>query len=496
MCALQRVSFVFAAATMVALSGATGFGADLSSVDVGGANGKWESLPGMVRLFRSGGGVEWVPGARVADPTDPTKDRTVRWWENGECDNQLLHVSHSIDIPELQYDVRTADDFLLRAGCWYHIHTVTVMMATTSEAPQFGLEFYTDCNGQPGEALDLTGELDGSPFDGSRFSEYEIELTGVGTDAFEGLFFYKVTFLVDGFVDGYRRLWLSPFGEGLGEYYWVSANDGKIQGRKGQYLDIFGDWNEIDAPCLTCGNYCTDFCFEIDGQECKVLKDNSHYAVEMGPAMHGPPNIAGHGPLFFYGAADDFQVPPGGDLEICKLQIWVASNCVQQIEAALLEGECERPVGDPIPLGPPQEIRNVTALDGVPSHRGLPVYRVTWASNSNLPDLQGGRSYWIQVGFYGSTSSAARGYWLFRAEDECDGINIDPARFRYANRGYPQFTPYEIVHNVNRRVDHAFKLWTNPKPVECPEEEPDTGSPGLAPTEKLRGAHLAFPSGR
>ena len=437
-----------------------------------------------------------VTEARVADPTDPTKDRTVRWWDNGECDYRLLHVSHSIDIPELQYDVRTADDFVLREGCWYHIHTVTVKMATTASTPQFGLDFFTDCNGRPGEPLDLTGEIPGSPFGGSAFYDYELELTGVGTDDFEGLFFYEVTFLVDGFVNGYRRLWLAPFGEGLGEYYWASANNGKIQGRKGQYLDIFGDWNYIDAPCLTCGNYCTDFCFEIDGQECKVLKDNSNFATEMGPAMHGPPNIAGYGPLFFYGAADDFQVPPGGDLEICKLQVWVAANCVQQIQAALLEGECLTPVGDPMPLGPPQEIRNVTALDGVPSHRGLPVYRVTWASNSNLPDLQAGRNYWIQVGFYGSTSSSARGYWLFRTEDECDEINIDPARFRYANRGYPEFTPYEIVHNVNRRVDHAFKLWTNPKPEDCPDTEPVPGTPGLTPVEKSGGMHFAIPNGR
>ncbi len=421
---------------------------------------------------------------RIPDPTDPTKDRPVQWWDNGERDDRLLQASQSAN-GLFPFEVRTADDLLLQKGCWYHLQTVTVVLASYAETPVFALEIYEDCDGKPGDLLDLTGEIGGSPFDGTPFLDYSSLEIAVGTENFEGLVFYEVTFVVNGFVDGYRRLWVSPYGIGEDQTFWVSANEGLIQGVKAQYKSDDAPWEDIDASCVNCEPLCTDFVFEVDGQVCKVLKDNSNFETVVGPALPGAPNIAAFGAKYAIAAADDFQVPQGDSLQICKLQVWVAANCIELIHGSLYMNECDMPVGDPIDLGPPQEIRNVTTLDGVPAHRGLPVYRVTWANNSNLPDLQPGRNMWLSMGFHGAVHASNRAYWLFTEQTECEELNINPARYRHPYLGVPVFTSYEFVFGVLQARDHAFKLWVNEDPENACDDggitPQDTGNP-VTPT--------------
>lgn len=455
-----------ATALMVAALGATAFGADSVQFQPGSDLAQqWNNMP---RRAITNFTVTETPQARVDDPSDPTK-RSVEWWNNGDRDNNVALRSQTDDWESF----RVADDFFLQEGCWYHIHEVTVVMCVSVEAEirNYGLEFYTDCNGVPDQLIL------------GPYLEFTEEQIGLVDD--EGLVLYQVTFKVGEFLPGYQRLWLSPYGIGnIGEYFWVSSNDLHVQGRKAheRYMDF--DWTPVDADCAFCEVFCTDFFFTIEGQVCKVLKDNSDYVTSAGPAVAGIPNLAQSLIPFKTAAADDFQVPPGKDQEICKLKVWVASNCIEFIRGGLFENECDAPTGDVIELGAPFSIE---LLEGE-AHLGLPVYLVTWVNNENHPVLEAARNYWLAISFPGATNQNHRAYWLYKAPNSCTTLNINEAHYRRANSAFMEFTPYSLIPVVGFATDHAFKLWTNPVPHVCDDDDDDTsGQNPITPGGKIIG---------
>lgn len=441
---------------MVAALGATAFGAQPANIASGqNLSDQWQNA--RQTSVRNLTAID-VATARVEDPTDPTK-RSVVWWDNGERDNNLAVLSQSIG-GEFPFEQFVADDFFLQKGCWYHFNKITVVFMVWDDEPRnYALEILTDCDGLP-DASFL------GPY--TTFTETEI---AQGTGNLTGFTFYQVEFEINEFVKGYERLWLKPYGvSDDGQYFWVSANDLLVQGRQGHVQFDGGEWLPVDEECVFCDPVCTDFAFVIEGQVCKVLKDNENYITTGGNALVKAPNLTGSNVPFAFAAVDDFQVPPGRDQQLCKLKVYVASNCIELIRAALYENECDMPAGSPIELAAPAEIN---LIEGA-SHKGLPVYEVVWVNNENQPLLSAGRNYWLAISFPTNLIGTHRAFWLFKAENTCETININPAKFR--GKDVPTFTAYEDISDVTelggRATDHAFKLWTNDVPC---EENGDSG---------------------
>lgn len=476
----SKCQMVKPAATVLlsAMLGTTAYGADSVQFASGANLGEqWENV-----TRTSIRDLTWIdtPDARNVDPIDPNK-RSVVWWDNGERDTNLAVRSQDASGGPFGFTAFVADDILLQEGCWYHFDTITVVLCVMDDtAPrQYGLDIYEDCDGVPF----------GSPiYTFTSFNEVEV---GQGTGDLEGFTFYAVTYDINEFIPGYERLWLSAYGISQdGEYFWLSSNDLLVQGKQGHFQIEGGPWLPVDEECVLCDPVCTDFNFVIEGQVCKVLKDNSDFITTGGPALSGIPNLTGSPIAFDIVAVDDFQVPPGPDQQICKLQVWVASNCIELIRAALYANECDCPTGDPIPLSDPFEIE---LLDSE-SHKGLPVYKVTWVNNENQPDLMNGRNYWLAISFPGNLEQSHRAYWLFKNNPTCEAININPAKYRNPFKGFPEFTPYENVPytppaweelgDPTRATDHAFKLWTNVPDV-CEDDDDGTSPQGVATPNRI-----------
>lgn len=360
------------------------------------------------------------------------------WWDNGAFD--IVGALNSQELYDanqnLIFRALVADDFFLKFGHCYVIESVEVYFAIfgTPGTPNVELRIYDDCNGKP--AAEAYGP----------FGEATYENFGPIT-AWPGFNLYRVRWTLNRFEHGFRRLWIVPVGQGQGLYYWLTANNGGIQGVQGQYLSPqygYPEWTDVDdvgdCPTDTCSLPCTDFTFRICGKVCWLLKDQSDFDLAGLSSIAFANNL-----LFGNRAVDNFQVPPGDVIELCRVEAWMATNCdPARAFMEIYENLCDAPAGAPIVLEDPEfellcEAGAQSGDDCAPLlYDGLPVYRFSFTCPEVY--LQPGRNYWLSLSALGVGSPHERAIWLFRQQSDCH-ICITEGRWRSLYLGFPDFTP-------------------------------------------------------
>lgn len=387
---------------------------EAATPDIGTARAEVENAPKHVS------GVLLPPRpADFGDEEAPFPDGSL-WWDNGECGEPAEALFSQIG-PGGFFQL-VADDFLL-TGDWFEIETVTVqMLVSDNVTPDVGLRFFSDCNGKPDEILD-------------EFDAVNVTPLGAATvPAWAGLMtftVYEVEFRPNVFVEGPRRLWLSPFGKGTGMYYWLGANDGLIQGVQGQLqLMEGGMWKDAEQ-CSSCGVVpCSDYCFDIEGRICMLLKDNREPDFTKGVASAGLTQDSE--PILR--AADNFQLPPGQLRKICRLELWFATNCPpDETYLELYANDCADPVLESreVLLDSNDEVALPFVIDTgevLPSPNGfgsgLPIYKLVWTDIAK--ELEPGRNYWISPVAELKNQPGGQGAWILRQIYDCGDESLYP----------------------------------------------------------------------
>ncbi len=390
-------------------------------------------------------------------------------WSNGDLDG----VS---GLASQQSLAETADDFVLEEGAYYQIDKVELVMAVLPNGPvEAQLRFFEDCNGKPGLQL---------------ASYPSTEAINIGTNPnFPGLTFYRFIFNDLGiFQAGGVRLWVSPLGSANGLYFWLTGNNGIIQGGPGQYRSAgygYPDWTSVDDLCSQCFGICTDFNFRVCGKACWLNHDSSDYSPDGFPSQ-GFPGL----PIYLSNSFDNFQIPPGEIVSVCRLEAWLATNCdPNRVYIELYENDCDSPSGIPLKLDrftPGWQTPELVMDNGAPCLvQGLPVYK--FVIECPGIELRDGQNYWLTVALHWFGSPHEHAIWLFGPEGDCEDlvddaalgggaeylIQITEGRYRSDFLGVPYYAPISEVLNddpqsvgftestlLDRR-DFAFRLWTS-----------------------------------
>ncbi len=393
------------------------------------------------------------------------------WWDNGSYDGvNALNSQEVYNNGNLIYSAVVADDFFLKFGKCYVIESIEVEVAAfgiPQGIPTVNLRVFDDCNGKPAGPA-------------APFQEYTLpQFTDLGPVAgWPGFNRYRLRWEINLFEYGYRRLWIAPVGQGQGLYYWLTANNGTIQGVQGQYKapqNGFPNWTDTDditqdCPSNDCWDHCTDFAFRICGKCCWLLKDQSQYDLAGLSSIAFANNV-----IFGTRAVDNFQIPPGDPLEICRVEAWMATNCGEAF-MEIYENLCDSPTGSPIVLDKPDR----EALPGV-FFDGLQVYRYSFTCPGTI--LAGGRNYWLSMAALGVGTPHERAIWLFRVKSECH-ICITEGQWRSFFLGFPEFTPVSNPGLAGEPRDFAFRLYVAQPEVEVgggpnPGSEPAVPTPGF-----------------
>lgn len=388
-------------------------------------------------------------------------------WSNGEVDG----IS---GLASQQTLAETADDLVLEDGGFYQIDQIELVMAVLPNGPVSAqLRIFDDCNGKPAAQL---------------ASYPATDVTSLGTNPnFPGLTFYRFVFGDLGiFEPGGKRLWISPQGPATGLYFWLTSGSGLVQGVQGQYRSPaygYPNWTDVDALCSTCFGFCTDFNFRVCGKVCWLIHDSGDFSKD-GFVSRGFPGL----PIYLSNSFDNFQIPPGENASLCRLETWIATNCnPNRIYVELYDNDCDSPSGLPVKLDvntpgwqPPEQVFD----DGQPCLvQGLPVYKIVFECPG--VELREGRNYWLTVALHWFGSPHERAFWLFGPEGGCGQqmnqstlgggaeyrVDITEGRFRSDFLGLPDFTPIsEILNDDSQAVgvggsneedqrDFAFRLW-------------------------------------
>ena len=393
-----------------------------------------------------------------ATPVDASGGSTsVPWWDNGACDEITAHLSQAGDTDNFC----TADDCFLKPGFFAFVDEVRVIFAVdnryneTMNKPSFKLTAYADCNGQP----------DTSSVAFTITDPDDISYGLIGAAPWPGFSLWAVSYSVGEFV-GEGRAWLCPQGCGEladGFYYWVSANNGVIQGAMAHIKNNAEPWQDV-LEC-DCPGICTDMCLTITGHVCCLLKNNMPYDPTGGATS-----------LQLFGAqvdtaraADNFQVPPGDPIEVCAIEAWMATNCpLDKIFVEIYENDCDCP-GDLVCV-----IDVTTDEDGdgkadypiaTPtgdSYLGCDIYHLFWPEISRVV-LEPGRDYWISVVAQGTGSILDKAYWMYKTlstANPCDNICITEGKVKDPFvAGLEMFTFVSVATSGEPR-DFAFKLYS------------------------------------
>lgn len=388
-------------------------------------------------------------------------------WLNGEVDG-VSGLASQLSLAE------TADDFVLEEGAFYQIDKVELVMAVLPNGPvEAQLRFFEDCNGKPGLQL------------GSYPST---EAINIGTNPnFPGLTFYRFIFNDLGiFQEGGVRFWLSPQGPANGLYFWLTGNSGIVQGSQGQYRSAgygYPDWTSVDDLCSECFGICTDFNFRVCGKVCWLIHDNGDYSLDGFPSQ-GFPGL----PIYLSNSFDNFQIPPGEPVTLCRLEMWLATNCdPNRVYIELYDNDCDSPSGTPITMDrntpgwqTPERVMNGDLPRTV---QGLPVYK--FVVECPGLELRDGRNYWLTIALHWFGSPHEHAIWLFGPEGDCEEFDaaalgggaeyrilITEGRYRSDFLGVPYFAPISEILNddptavggdyptMSKRRDFAFRLWT------------------------------------
>lgn len=374
------------------------------------------------------------------------RNTTDCWWNNGNADSLGGLISQTLN----GFNARVADDFILEAGQYHLVTEICVCMAISANvtSPDVCLELYTDCNGAP-DTLAVTYCEDSDPDTAAT-----VVYTNQGPiTAFPGFNLWEICFLVDRFDlgddSGCSRFWLSPFGRGTGSYFWLSSNNGIVQGHQGVFRNSVGisDWTNVDEA----NNFrrCTDFCFRICGKVCFIVKDQSNYELA-GLSSIKFPNIINAGAR----SADNFQISSRHiSLEVCRIEAWLATNCDPEKAFAEIYGnQCDLPTTVLYTLSDASITETGETFDG------LPVYCFRFDCPGIL--LAGGLNYWFSIVAIGGGSLGENAVFLYRAKvPGCMDIHITEGVYKNEFANFPTFTPVSHEDLANEPRDFAFRVY-------------------------------------
>jgi hypothetical protein len=394
-------------------------------------------------------------GLTLEDGTPLTVINAVNgplWWSNGGPD---LGPSGNAQASQVfgTFDARTADDFVITECTWVHMDRIELVMAVSSQTtPAAELIWYDDCDGKPGTVIEVF------PMESA---------TAVAGSPWPGFTLYNMTFLIDRFLDGPQRIWITPIGNGAGQYYWVSADTFPIvQGVQAQYkAAAFGypDWTDVvDVINL---EQCTDFNFSIYGDCCYRIQDNGDYDLVGVESLKFPNQMP-----FGARGVDNFQLRPGtGPVELCRIEGYLATNCdPSRTIVEIYANDCDRPGALLATLEDPIVIDTGDVYAGNPS---IPVYCFVWQAKGTLLALDEGQNYWISVVAVGTGNINERGYFLFKQKETC-GISITEGLYKNPFFGFPEFTPVSDPALGGQARDFAFRVYGK-----CPNDMPGTSVP-------------------
>ncbi len=404
----------------------------------------------------------------VQDASGPIETPCRVWWENGAFD--LVNALNSQELRDannnLIFSAVVADDFFMKFGVCYYTEAVEVEFAAfgiPNGIPNVNLRFFDDCNGKPA---------------GQIFTEFkDPQFTNLGqVPGWPGFTKYRLRWNVNLFEYGFRRIWITPVGQGQGLYYWMTSNSGTIQGVQGQYKapqNGFPDWTNTKDVVPNFG-ICTDFAFRLCGKCCWELKDNSQFDLA------GLSSIAfANGIIFGNRAVDNFQVPPGNPWEICRIEAWMATNCdTKRAFMEIYDNLCDSPTGNPIKLINP----DVELLPGV-FFDGIQVYRFSFTCPGTI--LSPGRNYWLSMAEIGVGTPHERAIWLFRRKSACH-ICITQGQYKSLFLGFPEFTPVSHPGLAGEPRDFAFRIFVTEPVAATPPGTP--AEPPVAPTPVSSGS--------
>jgi hypothetical protein len=383
-------------------------------------------------------------GATLPD-VQPVFNGTSLFWDNGPLDNVTAHLSQRTPIGSFF----AADDFFIKHDFWACIDTLTVCFAVSDTIdgvmtkPTFGLTVYNDCSGRP----DTVAYEESDPA--------KIHATLVGPSAFAGFNLWTVTIEIHQFVDGYQRPWISVFGVGDlqdAQYYWLSANNGLIQGAQAQLKNGAEPW--MDVQTCDCPGICTDLYFQIAGHQCCLAKNNTPFDPNGGAKSLQLKGAT----IDTARAVDNFQIGPYEPQALCAVEAWVATNCpLEKFYLEIYENVCNMPGSKLFTI---DEVDQPTwEQEAGLSYQGVPIYRLFWKLDG--PVLQPGQDYWLSVVGRGTGSILDKAYWMFLEPGACN-INITEGKVKdpYVP-GMEDFT-FVSACLVGPPRDFAFRLWTRP----------------------------------
>ncbi len=417
--------------------------------------------------------------ARGAE-TDGDGINTV--WDNGPCDwdvapDAAAGVQSQVwpGIPS-PFEARVADDFFIRDCEWWSIEKITVIMAisdniTDVEDLDVNLDIWSDCDGCP-EMIQYTFPIQvdcvPDPNDPDNpdadICTIQARMLGAGTGDFADTNFWEICFDPEVnpdffgntcplFLNGDTRYWVSPRGGSNGVYYWVTANNYKVQGSQGKFYSPhlgFPSW--IDVDDIPSGKIdCQDFCFTIDAKVCCLLRDQGEYDL-MGMSSLDFPSTS----LFSSRSVDQFQVPPGEDQVLCRVEAYIATNCFDDHEwfMEIWDNLCDCPVD-----GTNRRVDYDKVYMTGEQFDGLDVYCFVWS----CPDvtLQAGCNYWFAAAGEGQGVAGERAVFLFKTQEASCDIYIREGKYKNKFFGYDDFTPVsEIDGGPGEPREFAFRIWT------------------------------------
>ena len=365
-------------------------------------------------------------------------------WDNGARDDITAHLSQRTSIG----DFLAADDFFIKEGLFQFVDQVTFCFAVSDTIdgvmtkPVFELVIYDDCNGRPGTPTHVIIDPD------------RIATVFGGPSVFAGFNLWFATFDVREFFEGYRRPWLSPRGIGDvqdGLYYWISANNGTIQGAQAQLKNGAEPW--IDVQDCDCPGICTDLYFFFTCDRCCLMKNNMPF-----DPTSGSKSLQLKGATIDTArAVDNFQIPPDNFVDLCRVEAWMATNCpLDKVFLEVYENDCDCPGAKVCTI----DIEGFPlAEDTGADFLNCNVYHLVWPQITGA-ELEPGRDYWLAVVARGTGSILDKAFWMHKATDDCH-INITEGKVKDPFiPGLEEFT-FVSSATLGPPRDFGFKIFTS-----------------------------------
>ncbi|GJM17966.1 MAG: hypothetical protein DHS20C14_01790 [Phycisphaeraceae bacterium] len=393
-------------------------------------------------------------GDGIVDGDGGNSNASHALWYNGDEDRRVAFMS----TVNAHVSSQVADDCWLKEGMFYDCQYVYVRMAITNGfLPNTQLYMYRDCDGKPDSSV--------APVVVEQF-DYTLIDAAPGGDL-DGTAVWEICYYVDQFYQGEQIRWLSPVHDDVdrdgdlsvegGFGFWVSANNGVIQGRQ-THVNAAGfglpEWTAAEQE-ICCG-ICTDMYLRVEGKCCWRVLAQSNFDLD----GLTDPVLAQNAP--WNRSFDDFQLAdPCKQVDnwgICRIEAYFATNCdVTTVYGEIFNNECDMPVDPdaaPYRLTPSfYEDLGMTINSGTTA---LPVYKfVFWCPDDLLPT---GQNYWFSIFSEQGFVAGKRSVWLFQQRAACN-IRLNEAKYRNAPIGYDMPTGVSDAGLHGAPRGHAFSVW-------------------------------------